>query len=141
MKCAESSVAFCLEGGKKPSKSVTPPLRNEEQRCSTDSEAMYVLQKRVRKVTAEPAMSLSEWVSRAIQEGQAGVRNAPSLTKWSFLRLTRTLAEARPVETNCEVATASFCWSTGENLFVYWRMPRRAVSSKGFWRYLYLCVD
>lgn len=48
------------------------------------------------------------------------------------------LAEANPQPTKRAVATANFSRSTGVNLLVYWRIPRRAVSSKGFCKYLYL---
>ena len=63
---------------------------------------------------------------------------APFLTRWSFVRLCRQLALARPCAINRPAATAIFSLCVSGQRFMYWNRLGRVLCSRGRWRYLYL---
>jgi hypothetical protein len=62
----------------------------------------------------------------------------PFLTRWSFVRLCRHVALARPCASMRPMVAANLSLSSGCLLLTYCISVGSELSSSGFWRYLYL---
>src|SRR6266576_6016842 len=69
---------------------------------------------------------------------KAKEKNLPFLTRWSLVRLCRHVALARPCETMIPTVAANLSLCSGSHLLTYCRSVGSELSSRGFWRYLYL---